>query len=276
MSVAHIETEVTHHPTHEDIPDHLQQPTTSNDIETQSNTVPASTFLEPYMPSETEMNELQSEESEGKTNNTSKFTIWIHKNNFHCITQDERDMFQEKIMIKYLAAARAGRHLDLRITTNFSDLDSGKIKMVTENRESIEAIRTLLDEGWHLLSPEDLSTSEGQAFWVFCPNSLTHFIQTDTLLELLRAHTGNFLEKDDLRMILPPKKAKDNRGHIAYIFGSYKAQVYYKHFKWRMTLIGCSLKLTPYGQPKGTIPKLSRDPSPMALVNALDQSKLDE
>ena len=147
------------------------------------------------------------------------------------------------------------------------------MKLTQLPRSVQSTIRSLLDEGWQLLSPEDLTTSAGQALWVFCPNALTYFIQSITFLELLRAHKGNFLEKDDLRMILPPKKTKDNRCQIAYIFGSFKAQMYYKNSNWSIALIGCLLKLTPYGKPKGTIPKLTRDPSPMAIVNALDQSK---
>ena len=65
-------------------------------------------------------------------------------------------------MIKFLEQARKGRAIDLRITSNFSDLKSGKIKIVSENAESIPLIRSLLEDSGCLSSPDDLSTSEGK------------------------------------------------------------------------------------------------------------------
>ena len=50
----------------------------------------------------------------------------------------EKDLFCEKIMIKFLEQSRKGQAIDLRITSNFSDLESGKIKIVSENQDSMD------------------------------------------------------------------------------------------------------------------------------------------
>jgi hypothetical protein len=111
-------------------------------------------------------------------------TMWIHKKDYKPITLEEKDLFHEKLMKKFLDEARKGFIIDLKITSNVTDLDSGKLKIVTENPDTIEIVRSLLDDNWCLLSPDDLSTSAGQGFWIFCPASLNYFISTDSILEL--------------------------------------------------------------------------------------------
>ena len=64
------------------------------------------------------------------------------------------------------------------------------------------------------------------------------FIESNSLIELLLAHTGNFLEHGDIRYALPPRPLKGNKTYIATLFCSYKAQNYYKQFNWHISLIG--------------------------------------
>ena len=59
--------------------------------------------------------------------------MWIHKRNYKTITHEEKDLLHEKLMIKFLEQARKGLVIDLRITANFIDLESGKLKIVSEN-----------------------------------------------------------------------------------------------------------------------------------------------
>ena len=165
--------------------------------------------------------------------------------------------------------------MDLKITSSYSVLESGKLKIVTENPDTIDTVRSLLDDNWSLLSPEDLTTSAGQAFWTFSPASLNYFVTTDSILELFKAHSGNFLEENDICYLLPPRKTRDKRCYILYPFLSYKAQLYYSHCRWSIQLIGCALKLTPYGQPRGTSPSFTRDNTPSELVVLFNKSHIE-
>ena len=49
-------------------------------------------------------------------------------------------------MKKFLEEARKGYIMDLKITSNYSDLESGKLKIVTENPDTIDTVRSLLDD----------------------------------------------------------------------------------------------------------------------------------
>ena len=90
----------------------------------------------------------------------------------------------------------------------------------------------------------------------------------------MKLHTGHFLDANDIRTHLPPKPIKGTIAALAYIFLTYKAQSYYKHYAWRVVLICGTLKLTPFGTPRGTVPNITTDASPKDLVEALDTSQL--
>ena len=91
------------------------------------------------------------------------------------ITHEKKDFCHEKQLKKFLDEARKGYIMDLKITSSYSVLESGKLKIVTENPDTIDTVRLLLDDNWSLLSPEDLTTSAGQAFWTISPASLYYF-----------------------------------------------------------------------------------------------------
>ena len=211
-------------------------------------------------------------------NKLPTYPIWIYKANFRAITNDERDGLNVLMLTRFLDMARKGEMVvEFRITSNYQDLSSGKLKIATENPYAIDAVKRLLEDldDWRVLGPDDLSTTEGQAFWTFSPPVLQTFIQSNTLCELILAHTGGFLEPQDLRTFLPARKIKEsNNCYLSYIFLTYKAQIYFQHFGWKVALIGSTLSLTPYGAPRGTTPSITKDPSPPDLINKLNSSHL--
>ena len=206
------------------------------------------------------------------------YPIWIYKTNFRSITTDERDGLNVLMLTRFLDLARKGEMvIEFRITSNYQDLSSGKLKIATENPNAIIAIKRLLQDldDWGVLGPDDLSTTEGQAFWTFSPPVLQSFIQSNTLCELILAHTGGFLEQHDIRTFLPARRIKDsNNCYLSYIFLTYKAQIYFQHFNWKVALIGSTLTLTPYGAPRGTTHTITKDPSPPDLVTQFNSSHL--
>ena len=84
---------------------------------------------------------------------------------------------------------------------------------------------------------------------------LSKFVVDGTLCELVRAHTGYYLEQDDVTRYLPPKPIKETKCHIFFLKLSPKAELYFRHYKWTIALLGCSMKLVEDGQPRGSTPK---------------------
>ena len=101
--------------------------------------------------------------------------------------------------------------IDFRFTSKFSDLQSGKLKLTSESPEAVEAIKRILAimPFWRVLSAEDLNTQEGKTFWMFCPLVCYKFVT-----ELIRAHTGWFLEGKKPFMLHLPIKQSSTLLHV--------------------------------------------------------------
>ena len=182
-------------------------------------------------------------------------------------------------MKNFLSLARTGDlTIDFRFTSKFADLQSGKMKLTSESPEAAEAIKRILScmPFWRVLAAEDLSTqeAEGKTFWTFCPSVCQDFVLDNSLNELIRAHTGWFLEQNEIRTAHPPKKIKETNNHVCYLFLSYKAQRNFQYFKWKISLLGCTLKLQEYGEKRDSTPTLTKDNSTQELVNSLSTSTL--
>ena len=227
-------------------------------------------------PQQTSSPDLQADQTakEKKT-----YPVWIHKADFSPISQQECDALKTDLMKNFLTLAREGElKIDFRFTSKWSDIKSGKIKLTSECPESADAIRMVLANipYWRVLSADDLDSQEGKTFWVFCPSVCFDFVRDNSLNELIRAHTGWFLEVNDVKTSLPPKRIKETNNHLCYIFLSYKAQVYFKYFNWRISLLGCTLKLQQYGDKRDTTPTLTKDDSPTDLVTSMSSSTLEK
>ena len=210
---------------------------------------------------------ISADDAEKKT----VYPIWIHKADYRPITREEGDALKSDMMKNFLALARSGElTIDFRFTSKFSDLQSGKMKLTSESPQAAEAIKRILScmPFWRVLAAEDLSTQEGKTFWTFCPSVCQDFVLENSLNELIRAHTGWFLEQNDIRTALPPKKIKETTNHLCYLFLSYKAQRYFHYFNWKISLLGCTLKLQEYGEKRDSTPTLTKDNSPQDLVQS--------
>ena len=228
-------------------------------------------------PQQHEQPEQTDDDPANATDKKTVYPVWIHKADYRPISQKESDSLKCDMMKNFLSLARNGElTIDFRFTSKFSDLQSGKLKLTSESPEAAEAIKRILTilPFWRVLSAEDLNTQEGKTFWMFCPPVCHEFVTDNSLNELIRAHTGWFLEDNDVRTALPPKIIKDTRNHLCYIFLSYKAQRYFMYFKWKISLLGCTLKLQEYGEMRDTTPTLTKDNSPQDLVQSLSTSTL--
>ena len=141
------------------------------------------------------------------------------------------------------------------------------IELTSESPEAADAIRMVLANilYWRVLSANDLTPRREKTFWVFCPAVCVDFVQDNSLNELIRAHTGWFLEVNDVKTSLP-KRIEETNNHLCYLFLSYKAQLNFKYFNWRISLLGCTHKLQQYGDQRNTTPTLTKDNSLKNLV----------
>lgn len=78
--------------------------------------------------------------------------------------------------------------------------------MLSENENAPTVLKTLLNNSnlWEVLGLEDLASTEGQALWLFCPPVLHDYVKSNSLCEVLRLHTGKFLDETDIRTQFPP------------------------------------------------------------------------
>ena len=275
--VMEIETESTHR---------KEPPSDTEILPTDVTTTPARSSPREF--SQEEIDELLAESSTASNNaaenntatqsnsGTKRFPIWIHKKNFSCISDTEAFSLQQTLLSEFVRRSKDGLEIDLRFTSKQIDLKSGKIKMLSENENAPTVIKTLLNNSnlWEVLGPEDLASTEGQVLWLFCPPVLHDYVKSNSLCEVLRLHTGKFLDETDIRTQFPPKYIKDTQASICFLFLSYKAQRYYEYFNWHVSLICCTLKLTPFNEPRGTKPIITKDTSPSILVEAIKRSSL--
>jgi hypothetical protein len=96
---------------------------------------------------------------------TSRFPTWIHTKNFAPITEAEATTLKQQLFAEFINRLKTGHlAIDFRFTSKHVDLNSGKIKLVSEKDRAPVVIKELLegDDLWEVLGPEDLSSSEGQ------------------------------------------------------------------------------------------------------------------
>ena len=260
--------------------------------DTQSNPAATHTRSSPREFSQEEIDELLAENSPAEispagispaenstqsNSGTRRFPIWIHKKNFSAISDSEAASLQQTLLTEFIRRSKDGLEVDLRFTSKQIDLKSGNIKMLSENENTPTVLKTLLNNSniWEVLGPEDLASSEGQVLWLFCPPVLYDYVKNNSLCEVLCLHTGKFLDVTDIRTQFPPKYIKDSQASICFLFLSYKAQRYYEYFNWHVSLICCTLKLTPFNEPRGTRPTITKDTSPNILVEGIRKSSLN-
>ena len=157
---------------------------------------------------------------------------------------------------------------NIDVTSNITDIHGNKLTIKTTNLKTVDIVKKIMenDPMYKTIDEDDVP---GLKVKIIVPKWLQPLIEADQFIKVITLHHP--LESTNFTQYQPARKLQSG-SMLFYTSLDYRAQTYFAHKEWKLTLLGTTLSLRDAEPGKRSSPGIQQDKSPDTSIEQLNLS----